>query len=40
MDDKQKVKAQYKLQSTLMEIVSIIGIMCYFIEIYAILFYV
>lgn len=38
MDDKQKVKAQYKLQSTLMVIVSIIGIICYFIEIYAILF--
>lgn len=38
MDDKQKVKAQYKLQSTLMIIVSIIGIICYFIEIYAILF--
>lgn len=38
MDDKQKVKTQYKLQSTLMIIVSIIGIICYFIEIYTILF--
>ena len=38
MDDKQKIKAQYKLQSTLMIIVSIIGIIFYCIEIYAILF--
>lgn len=38
MDDKQKVKTQYKLQSTLMIIVSIIGIICYFIEKYTILF--
>ncbi len=38
MDDKQKVKKQYKLQSMLMIIVSIIGIICYFIEIYSILF--
>lgn len=38
MDDKQKVKMQYKIQSTLMIIVSIIGLIFYFIGIYSILF--
>lgn len=38
MQDKQKVKIQYKIQSTLMLIVSIISIIAYFIEKYKILF--
>lgn len=38
MDDKQKVKLQYKLQIILMIAVSIIGIICYFVEVYIILF--
>ncbi len=38
MQDKQKVKMQYKIQSILMMIVSIVGIISYFIENYTILF--
>ena len=38
MEDKQKVKMQYKIQSMLMLIVSLVGIIFYFIGNYTILF--